>query len=101
MFSPNSPKAPNLGRTTIISSWAFTAAALLTVILMLWSRRILRRHLRRHLELDVYMTLIAFIISVALVVHVTWAIFHEGLDKQVEEVPDKQRATTIRVKAFC
>ena len=97
MFSPNSPKAPNLGRITIVSSWVFAAAALLAVVLMLWSRWLMRRHL----ELDICMTLIAFIISVAIVVHMTWAIFHEGLDKQVDQVPDKQRATTIRVKAFC
>ena len=95
MFSPDSPKAPNLGRITMIFSWTFTGVAMLAVVLLLWSRRITKSTL----GLDIYLTLIAFILSIALVVHVTWAILHEGLDKQVEQVPAKQRAMTVRVRA--
>ena len=75
---------------------------MLAVVQFLRLRRLKRLALRLNLalKLDHYMTLIAFVISIALVVHVTWAISHEGLDQHIEQVPAKQRAKTVRVKAL-
>lgn len=93
MFSPSASSAPNLGLVTIVCSWVFTAVAISAIGLLLWSQRIVGRKLGT----DDHLTLVAFMISVVLVAQTTWAIMDEGLDKQLEDISESQRAAIIKV----
>ena len=45
MFAPDSPNAPNIAIITIVCGWVFSVLAILSVVLLLWSRRALGRQL--------------------------------------------------------
>ena len=93
MFSPSAPSAPSLSLVTITCSWTLTAIAFLTVGLLIWSRRIVRRKL----GVDDYLTIVAFWVSVALVAETTWAIVDEGVDRKLGGFSRQQRDAIIKV----
>ena len=51
--------------------------------------------------LDDYILIVAFLLSVALVIQTTWAIYDEGQDRHISEVPRTQAALIAKVLDAC
>ena len=94
MFSAESEGAPNIAVITIVCGWAFTAVATACMCLLIWSRRISGNSLGK---ID-YLTIIAFIIAVILVIHTTWAVVDEKLGRNIDMVSSKDRSRIPRVR---
>ena len=93
MSSLTSRTDPNISIITITCSWVFTALATLSLGLMVWARRLTNCRLGA----DDYILIVAFIITIVLVVQITWAILDEGQDRHIAEVPRTQLALIARV----
>jgi len=93
MISPNSQNGPNIGRITIICGWIFVGIALLSVGLLLWSRRIKQNKV----GLDDYLVIVALGISIALMAQTTWAIVDENMDRHETEVARAKFTSVVKV----
>lgn len=94
MFAPDSQHAPNIAVITLVCGWLFTAIALLSLLLLVLSRRLSGSPLR----VDDYLLFTAFAIAIALAAHTSWAIVDEGLGRQQRVVSIAQRATLVKVR---
>lgn len=93
MFSPDSTRAPNVAIITIVCGWVFTAVATVSILLLVWSRRLVGDGF----EKGDYVTFAAFGTTLALVAHTTWAVVDEGLGEQLGEVSKNQRGKIVGV----
>lgn len=93
MFSPQAPKTPNIALITIICGSVVLAVALIAMALFVWVRWFVRRQFRG----EDYLSLPAFAITAALVVHTTWVIKYEGLGRHERDVSLGHRAAIIKV----
>ena len=93
MFQPDSHNAPNIALITLVCGWLFTALAILAVILLWWARRLRQFSFWR----DYHLLLGALSVSIALVVHTSWAIVEEGLGRRQRDLSTRQRASLIKV----
>ena len=92
-----STSSPDLGRTTIICSWTFTLTAMLGMFCQLYYRKLKRVSL----GLEDYILLLAFLITIILVVQTTWAIVDEGQGKHIEAETQSQFTKVAHVGALC
>ena len=81
------------GRVALVCIWTFTPLAIISVGLMVWARRLKKLAL----GVDDYMLISAFLITVVLIIQVTWAIIDEGQDNHVTQLPRAQLALLARV----
>lgn len=93
MFQPDSRNAPNIALITIVCGWLFTALAILAVILLWWAHRLRRLSCWKE---DCFL-LGALLVSIALVVHTSWAIVEEGLGRQQRDLSTRQHTSLIKV----
>ena len=96
MISPESQGGPNIGLITIACGWTFLGVAILGVSLLVWARRIKKIGL----GLDDYSTILAVVITIALMAQTTWAIVVEGQDDHEAEVSSTKFAMVVRVCLF-
>ncbi|CAG8979688.1 hypothetical protein HYALB_00003919 [Hymenoscyphus albidus] len=82
MLSPDSPGGPNLAIISIVCGWVFISLAIFAVALQVWGS------VRRGSSIggDILLVL-ATIISVGLVSHITWAIVRENFGKHDADNP--------------
>lgn len=93
MISPESNGGPDIALITIACGWTFVGIALLGVSLLIWSRRIKKIGL----GLDGYLTTLALLTTMALMVQTTWAIVVEGQDNHEAEVKGTKFTLVVRV----
>ena len=93
MISPESQGGPNIALITIVCGWTFLGIALLGVSLLIWSRRIIKAGL----GLDGYLTILALVITIALVAQTTWAITNEGQDHHEADLSKAKFDMVVRV----
>ena len=93
MISPKARGGPNVALITIACGWTFVGIALLSVSLLVWSRRIKKIGL----GLDGYLTTLALLTTLGLMAQTTWAIVDEGQDKHEAEVKRTKFALVVRV----
>ena len=94
MFQPDSHNAPNVALITLVCGWLFTALAILTVILLWWARRLRKLSFWK----ENYLLIGALLVSIALVIHTSWAIVEEGLGRQQKDLTTRHRASLIKVR---
>ena len=94
MSAQSSSDGPDLGRTTIVCSWTFTALATLGVCAQLSE---IRHHGLGYVKLDDYLIIISFMIALILVSQTTWAILDEGQGKHAEGKSRTQLAMIAKV----
>ena len=93
MLASESQGGPNIALITIICSWISLFLASLSVILLLWFRRIRKVILR----LDDYLIILALATTIALIAQTTWAIVDEGQDQHQAELSNKKITVVVRV----
>ena len=93
MISPKSQGGPDIALITIVCSWISLMIALLSVSLLIWSRRITKIGL----GLDTYLTIPALAITIALVAQTTWAIVDQGQDSHEAEISKTEFALVVKV----
>ena len=93
MISSESQGGPNIALITIVCGWTFLVIALISVSLLLWSRRLLKRKLGP----DDYLTILALAINTGLTAQTTWAILNESQDDHEAEVSKTKFAVVVRV----
>ena len=83
----------NVALVTIICGWFFVGAALQMMSLSI----LLRKLTKRSFGIDDYLTLLAFAITIALVVHTMGAIHEEGFGEHKSGVSKLNRAVLVKV----
>ena len=96
MISAESQGGPNIALITIACGWTFVGVALLSVSLLIWSRRIKKVGF----GLDNYFTILALVTTIALMAQTTWAIVCEGQDDHEAEISRTRFPLVVRVNAF-
>lgn len=93
MISPESQGGPNIGLITIVCGWTFVGIALLVVSLLIWCQVTWSRRIRP----DDYLTILALVITIALVAQTTWAITNEGQDHHEADLSKAKFDMVVRV----
>ena len=82
----------DLGRTTIVCSWIFTALAGVAV----WAQFV---KARRFMQTDDFLIFGAFVIALVLVAQTTWAILDEGQGEHV--IDESQTHLALIARVYC
>ena len=85
-----------IGTATLVCGWLFGLLALVTIILMIWSRRIKRTALGT----EDYILIVATGISIVLTAQTSWAVASEGQGSHIQSEPPSEVGMVAKVCPF-
>ena len=85
----------NIGTATLICGWLFGSLALLTLVLLIWSKRVTRATLGP----EGHIIIIATGISIALTIQTNWAVAAEGEGNHIQNESLSQIGLIAKVRA--
>lgn len=84
----------DIGPSTLICGWLFTAIALLCVVSLIWCKI----HTRRGFEIDDLLIIVATVVHVVLTAQITWSIVDEGQGKHAQDESSVQLVLVVKVR---